>query len=195
MVIFFSGIWLYAFLFICILISFYLVFFKKKSIVYLFFITVFFVYIYNLINLTQFPIYIDDTQRELFGGQNVWRDMNLIPFKDAFSITSLYNIIMTIPLGFALSFLIKTNIKRVFLIGLSTTFILELCQLLTALYAGYTFRVVDINDIIFNLLGTLIGYLVFFKIFKYIYYYFIKKLKINNDKSMILTHISKHLSQ
>ena len=40
-------------------------------------------------------IYIDDDQRKAFGGQNVWRDMNLIPLKHGFSMTSFYNVLMT----------------------------------------------------------------------------------------------------
>lgn len=44
-----------------------------------------YVYLCNVINLTQFPIYVDDDQREAFGGQNVWKEMNLIPFKYEFT--------------------------------------------------------------------------------------------------------------
>lgn len=75
----------------------------------------------------------------MFGGQNVWKEMNLIPFKYGMSIANFYNIIMTIPLGFGIPFLMKTDVKKIFLIGLVTTIIIESFQLLTALYAGYTF--------------------------------------------------------
>lgn len=194
MVIFFSGILLYIFLFIYMATVIYLRYFYKKNIAYLLFLTIFFVYIYYLIDLTQFPIYIDDEHRKILGGQNVWREMNFIPFNNGFSMANFYNIIMTIPLGFAIPFLMKANVKKIFMIGLGTTVTLESLQLLTALYAGYTFRVVDINDIIFNTLGTLIGYLIFFKAFKYSYNYFIKKLGINDHENIILKHISESIS-
>jgi glycopeptide antibiotics resistance protein len=173
----------------------YLRYFRKRDIAYLLFFTIFYVYIYYLIDLTQFPIYIDDEQREIFGGQNVWKEMNLVPFKYGFSIANFYNILMTIPLGFGIPFLVKVNLKKIFVIGLLTTISMESLQLLTALYAGYTFRVVDINDIILNTFGTLIGYLIFFKAFKYIYNYAIKKFGINYSENIILRHISLYVNQ
>lgn len=174
----------------------YLLLIKKKDIAYLIFMTIFFVYLYYVIDYTQFPIYNIEAQKEAFGGQNVLRDMNLTPFPfHPFSKANFLNIILTIPLGFAIPFLIRANIKKVFIIGLATTIIIELFQLLVALYVGYTFRYVDINDVIFNTLGTLIGYLVFFKAFKYVYKYFIKKLQISSSKNIILSHISRYVNQ
>lgn len=188
MVIFFQGWILYSFIILYLLIVFLLKFKFKKSYTYILFFSIMYIYLYHLINITQFPIFIDDYQREAFGGQNVWKEMNLIPFKDAFYLTSILNIIMTIPLGFILPFLIKYNIKKVIIIGFFTGFLLETMQLLTALYAGYTFRVVDINDLIFNWLGTLIGYLIFFKLFKILFNYFVKKLDIKHNT--IIRYIS-----
>ncbi|MEI3611087.1 VanZ family protein [Pseudogracilibacillus sp. SO30301A] len=195
MVIFFSGIFLYIFLVIYAIFIIYFRYFKQRNVAYLLFFTIFYIYIYYLIDLTQFPIYIDDEQREMFGGQNVWKEMNLIPFKYGISIANFYNIIMTIPLGFGIPFLMKTDVKKIFLIGLVTTITIESFQLLTALYAGYTFRVVDINDIILNTFGALIGYLLFFKLFKFIYNYLINKFKVDDDKGVVLKHISSYVNQ
>ncbi|MDC0705842.1 VanZ family protein [Priestia sp. AB] len=140
-----------------------------------------------MINLTQFPIYIDDDQRKAFGGQNVWRDMNLIPLKHGFSMTSFYNILMTIPLGFGLPFIVKVSLKKVMYIGLVAGLLFEMGQLLTALYAGYTFRFVDVDDVIFNFLGTLIGYLILFKLFKAIVESFITKFSLKSNS--MINHI------
>lgn len=188
MVIFFSGWILYSFIILYLLIIFLLKFRFKKSYTYILFFSIMYVYLYHLINITQFPIYIDDFQREVLGGQNVWKEMNLIPFKNVFYMASILNIIMTIPLGFGLPFLIKHNLKKVVIIGFFAGFFLEAMQLLTALYAGYTFRVIDINDLIFNWLGTLIGYLIVFKLFKYLFDYFVKKLEIKQNT--IIRYIS-----
>ena len=94
---------------------------------------------------------------------------------------------MTIPLGFGLPFLIKASVKKVFIIGVLAGLILELGQLSSALYAGYTFRSVDIDDLILNLSGTLIGYLVLFKLFKLIFVYLVKKfdIKLNSITKQI----------
>lgn len=57
------------------------------------------------------------------------------------------------------------------------------------------FRVVDINDIILNTFGALIGYLLFFKLFKFIYNYLINKFKVDDDKGVVLKHISSYVNQ
>ncbi|MCY8099116.1 VanZ family protein [Bacillus haynesii] len=192
MVIFFEGWILYSFIILYLCLIFLLKFKFNKSYTYLFFFSIMSIYFYHVINLTQFPIYIDDVQREAFrevyGEQNnVWREMNFIPFKHGFSLSSFYNIIMTIPLGFGLPFLINTSFKKVFTIGLLTSLILETCQLLTALYAGYTFRFVDIDDVILNLLGTLIGYVLIFKSFKFLFKSLLNKFDIKFNS--IIKHI------
>lgn len=82
---------------------------------------------------------------------------NFIPFVDMMSdkANSIYNILLFIPLGVLLPILsdkFKT-IKNTFLFGLSMTLIIELLQL-------FTFRATDVNDIITNMLGTILGYLI-----------------------------------
>ena len=180
MAIYFEGWILYSYIILCIVLAVFLKRFYKKSFVYLFFFSIMAVYIFNVIKLTQFPIYIDEYQREAFGGQNVWREMNLIPFKYDFTMASFLNIVMTLPFGFGLPFLIKTSFKRIFIAAILIGLIMEVCQLLSALYAGYTFRYVDINDVIFNFMGTIIGYIIF-KVFKMSISILINKLKIQSN--------------
>ena len=187
MAIYFNGIVLNGFIVLYCLIALVMKLKFKKSYTYLFCFTVMYIYICNVINLTQFPIYIDDDQRKAFGGQNVWRDMNLIPLKHGFSMTSFYNVLMTIPLGFGLPFIIKVSLKKVMYIGLAVGLLFEMGQLLTALYAGYTFRFVDVDDVIFNFLGTLIGYLIVFKLFKGIVESFITKFSLKSNS--MINHI------
>lgn len=134
--------------------------YRKENLFFIFF-TIMYIYIIFVIKLTQFPIYITEFQHQIIGPVKWGRDINLIPFKDAFNITSILNILMTIPFGFGLSFLIKRNFKKTVIAGAIFSFLIELTQLLVALIVGYTFRKIDINDVIFNTLGVVMGYLIF----------------------------------
>lgn len=90
---------------------------------------------------------------------------NLIPFKviaetyyevfinkhiNYFIINFLGNIIMFIPIGFLIKYLWNIDNKKVILIGSSISLFIELSQL-------FLQRGTDIDDIILNTLGTLIG--------------------------------------
>ncbi|MDQ0818646.1 glycopeptide antibiotics resistance protein [Bacillus pumilus] len=192
MIIFFEGWILYSFLFIYMVFAVLLKLKYKKSYTYLLFFSTMTFYVYHVINLTQFPITIDDTQREnfqeVFGGKNnVLVEMNLIPFSEGFSLANFYNVFMTIPLGFGLPFLIKATFKKIFSVGLLVGILFESFQLIVGLYAGYSFRVVDIDDIIYNLLGTLIGYVFVFKLFIMFFKLILSKFEI--DFNPIISHI------
>lgn len=156
---------------------------RRKSTIYLLCFAIMYIYICKLIDLTQFPIYTSEGMREALGGQNVWREMNLVPFKtvlEEFSLDILMNIIMTIPLGFGVAFLIRCTWRRILAIGIIIGVCAELGQLLSALWAGFTFRHVNIDDTIMNLLGTVLGYLLF-KIFSKIFRWSYQKFKINSN--------------
>jgi len=79
----------------------------------------------------------------------------------------LGNIVVLIPLGFLLAALYqKIKWGRVLLIGLLTGMILELLQVI------YKSGILDIDDIILNTLGVVIGYLLFvfiYEVFKKYY--------------------------
>lgn len=136
---------------------------KKKSLVYLIFFTFFFVYIVKVLEFTQFPVFFTPDMRDIYG-QTVWKTMNFIPF---FTLeyrdlqTSLLNVLLTLPFGFGLPFITNLRFTRVVFIGVIFSVALEVLQLATALGAEFTFRVVDINDVMFNALGIIIGYIFF----------------------------------
>lgn len=81
--------------------------------------------------------------------------VNIIPFIDMVSDFSnaCLNILLFVPFGFLLPILWENfrNVKRVAFMGLITTFFIEISQI-------FTFRTTDINDIITNTVGTMIGY-------------------------------------
>jgi glycopeptide antibiotics resistance protein len=98
---------------------------------------------------------IFDIQRhglELKSGQ-----VNLIPFSREIDVVDyLLNILLFVPLGFFLP-IIWPNInklKQVVLSGVSFSLLIEMSQL-------FTNRRTDIDDLLMNTLGTILGYLLF----------------------------------
>ena len=93
------------------------------------------------------------------GVKSLLIDMNckFIPLKDILSspIGYILNIILFIPLGFFLPILYKKyrNLKKVTLVGFLISLFIEIMQL-------FSHRATDIDDLITNTLGTMIGYLI-----------------------------------
>lgn len=71
-----------------------------------------------------------------------------------------FNILMTIPFGMYLRYYFKFSFKRVFFFSFCLSLFFELTQL-TGLYFiyPYPYRLFDIDDLILNTLGGLLGYL------------------------------------
>jgi glycopeptide antibiotics resistance protein len=44
---------------------------------------------------------------------------------------------------------------------------IELLQMVTGLMANITFRIADINDVLFNTIGVAIGYMLFFEFLRF----------------------------
>lgn len=100
----------------------------------------------------------------ILNGVDTGKNLNLIPLITLTSKdleTSLLNILLMIPFGFGLPFITNFRIKRVVIAGALFSIGIELLQLITGLVAHITFRIADINDVIFNTVGVGIGYLLF----------------------------------
>lgn len=84
-------------------------------------------------------------------------NINLIPFSDGFSLGFVLNIFLFVPLGFLCPLISKSYqcVKNTFLIGCGLSFSIEIVQLFTL------YRATDIDDLITNIVGTLIGYFCF----------------------------------
>lgn len=149
---------------------------KKKSLVYLLFFTIFFVYLYKVMDYTllQFQSllllkhFLPDL---MLNGLQTGKNVNLIPlatltWEDV--QTSLLNILLMIPFGFGLPFITNFRMEKVVVIGLLLSIGIEFLQLVTGFMANTSFRIADINDLIFNTSGVAIGYLLFVA-FIYIY--------------------------
>jgi len=89
--------------------------------------------------------------------------VNLVPFADMIAglTETLLNVVLFIPMGFMLPLLWKCfcSLKKTVLFGFLVSAGIEILQI-------FTFRTTDINDLITNTAGTLLGYLLVIKICK-----------------------------
>jgi glycopeptide antibiotics resistance protein len=142
---------------------------KKTSLAYLICFTVFYIYLYKVLDYTllQFQTllalkyFLPDL---ILNGVASRDSINLVPLitlavEDL--RTSLLNILLMMPFGFGLPFLTNWSFTRVVVIGGLFSIGIELLQLVTGLIAQITFRIADINDVIFNTTGVAIGYVLF----------------------------------
>ena len=142
---------------------------KKKSVVYLIFFTIFYVYLFKVLDYTLFQFqsllllkhFMPDL---ILNGQTAGKNMNLIPLVSLTSQdlkTSLLNILLLVPFGFGLPFITNLRMKKIVVIGALFSIVIEFLQLVTGFMAKITFRIADINDVIFNTVGVVIGYILF----------------------------------
>lgn len=136
----------------------------KKNVTRSIFTALMAMYLVVAASLTVFPIYIRCGDIAARFAENGWRITDcivLIPFHDGLSKDDLLNVIMTIPFGFLLPFVKKKVTWRGALIaGAVLGTIIELIQLVLAAIQGFSFRYVDVADVICNTVGTMIGWLI-----------------------------------
>lgn len=163
-----------AYLISGILYFIFLVYSIKKrnfSIQQHFFILLFLIYLNILIKITLFPIPYD----KRFINYNIVNQygvhFNFIPFmfiKDLlkdFAMNSravFGNIALFMPLGYLMPLIFKkvNNLANAALVGLIFALGVEGSQLVISLILGFNYRSVDIDDLILNTTGTVIGYLI-----------------------------------
>ncbi len=159
---------------------------KNKSLVYLLFFTIFYVYIitvlyYTLFRFQSLLLLKYFTPNLMLNGIAAGKSLNLIPLvtlvlKDL--KTSLLNILLMMPFGFGLPFITNLRFKKIVIIGALFSFGIEFLQLATGLVAKMTFRIADINDVIFNTVGVAVGYILFIG-FMHIYRHVSRNWKIS----------------
>ncbi|WXR62851.1 VanZ family protein [Peptostreptococcaceae bacterium AGR-M142] len=84
-----------------------------------------------------------------------------------------------IKFGFGISFIMNLNNNTIIKLALLFGVIIESMQFIISLYLGWTYRVIDINDVFFNFLGVIFGY----TLFKLLSILFIKIIDNNNLKN------------
>lgn len=84
-------------------------------------------------------------------------NINVIPLSDRIGLGFILNIFLFIPLGFLCPLMSKTfeRARNTFFIGLGISLLIETVQLFTL------YRATDIDDLLTNVIGTMIGYLCF----------------------------------
>ncbi|UTR13819.1 VanZ family protein [Salipaludibacillus sp. LMS25] len=150
---------------------------KNKSVPYIIFFGFFYVYMMMVINYTQFPI-ITDLGAE-YSLSNAINYTIANPFTEM-NQAIILNVLLTIPFGFLVPFLLKVNIKKMVMQGLGLTLMIESLQLLVWIWLGAHLRYIDINDVICNLLGVMIGYGLF-KAFCLFLILLVDRFKIEKD--------------
>ena len=127
--------------------------------------------IWCIIEITQFPMAINNTAWEHIRTAHNFKynleafDAILIAFKGGYRLSIaeiLVNVLMFIPFGVSvtlLSYKGKYAFLKVFSYSLLLSICVELIQLVT-LYYSLNVRIFDINDILLNTLGGVLGYII-----------------------------------
>ncbi|HET7768729.1 MAG TPA: VanZ family protein [Chloroflexota bacterium] len=142
---------------------------RRKSVLYLALCTVFSIYLFKVLDYTLFQFQSLLVLRFfvpglMLRGQEDGTSVNLIPLvtlTGADLRTSLLNVLLLVPFGFGLPFIARLHAKQVIAGGALLSVAIELAQLLTGYLAHMTFRIADVNDVIFNTIGAAIGYWAF----------------------------------
>ncbi|WP_105956901.1 VanZ family protein [Apilactobacillus quenuiae] len=145
-------------------------------------LVMFFIYLYNLISMTIFPINIFNSSNLIhnisFGKQTMF-NFNVMDMFNYLPIQIWGNILLTFPLAIFLNSLFPNKFHGWYIniiVGFLSTLLIETSQLiLNYFYLGY--RVFDVNDIILNFIGYILG-LIIYIIIKFIFSRKIKFLSI-----------------
>jgi len=139
---------------------------KQKITFAQFFVLITFgIYILSMIDLVFFPIEVNIGR---YANQTPWYNtINFIPILTIDIKTFLLNVIMLIPFGMYFPFLMqtKTSVKRIAKLGFGLSLSFELVQLIIRVVLGNG-RSTDINDLLANTAGAVIGLLIVRKLVK-----------------------------
>lgn len=163
---------------------------KEMSGSFLFFLILFFAYLCRVVYWTQGPIFIGDLHiKEGYELKYIFQFVPLINLTLLDVKTSLLNTLLAVPYGFLLPFLKKQRVTLPQMTWYSFLFSLsiESTQLLLALLTGFTIRVIDVNDLILNTLGGIIGYGLL-RLFLLLFRWSLKRFSI--PKNSFLAYIS-----
>lgn len=130
---------------------------------------VFTIYCLILIKIVFFPIPFQEKSIALIREINGNFSVNLIPLKSMFEIANTNNAVnifyqlggnflLLLPFGLYISIIFRsTSIKKLVLSIIFTSVFIEMGQLLIGFVIDCQYRVVDIDDVILNILGGLVG--------------------------------------
>lgn len=157
---------------------------QKRAPSYLFFFSIFWLYLLMLVSVTIFPIPLDigdigfkfNNIGEQIAHMQKYHALNLIPlgFGTCWDLPrpcaiGIYeNILMTIPFGFGICFVARLKPRDFPWLAIAVGLVIESTQFALDLAMGGAYRTVDANDVLFNAIGVLLGYGIF-RIFAWLY--------------------------
>jgi glycopeptide antibiotics resistance protein len=174
---------------LCILVILLILLFRKRSPAYLFCFGVFWMYLLLVVNMTIFPIPLPEAIGPRSPVQYILSHVNLIPFNfgDLFEahrniiFQQIFgNILLTMPFGFGIPFLVRFKRKDFPWLAIGVGVAIETVQLGFSLLAGGVYRSVDINDVLLNATGALLGYSLF-QVYAWFYVAISKRFKIKHS--------------
>ena len=151
----------------------FLIALRRRGGYYLFFFSVFWVYLLALVSVTVFPIPVG-----MDGGfqfKSIWQQIDHMYQYSGLNLTPLYfgncwdlpracvigiqeNILMTIPFGFGMNFIARNRSREFIWLAFGLGLLIESTQFALDLILGGAYRAVDANDVLFNGVGVWIGY-------------------------------------
>ncbi|WP_281943619.1 VanZ family protein [Paenibacillus tyrfis] len=144
----------------------------KKNVIKNLTLLLFYLHILVVISITLFPIPVQSNLLLGLKRGNIEPNMNFIPFKSIIDIMQnsvspfvavkqiAGNILMCAPFGFYAPLLfqqIKSSI-RIIISGILFGLCIELSQLIIGVGIGFFYRSLDVDDIILNTIGVILGY-------------------------------------
>lgn len=146
---------------------------KKRRLKYIILHSLVFAYIVAVVGIVIFPL---PFQARLIEDSRLNSNLvnNFVPLRSIIDIFSLHslsvsikqiggNIFLLLPWGFfvPLVWFKKARFIPLFKIGILSALSIELMQFLISLFLGFTYKVTDVDDIILNTFGFIIGYFLF----------------------------------
>ena len=153
---------------------------EKYSRSYLFLFSLFWIYLLWVLNIIIFPIApLPEVYQDAFRLKTNFTpfDFGVCGFRRICLANIIGNVLLTVPLGFGVSFIAKLRLKEILWLSILVGVVFETLQLILALAFRSPFRLIDINDFILNGLGVWIGYILF-RVFGLIYLFVMKQLKL-----------------
>ena len=125
-------------------------FHRRTNFIHMIWVFIFLYYVYLVLETTGIGTI---WEIGLYPGMKLQEEINLIPFRDGISLSMILNVVMFMPLGFLLPLIWENfrNAKKVVLMGFLMSLAIEICQL-------FNIRTTDIDDLLMNTLGALVGY-------------------------------------
>jgi glycopeptide antibiotics resistance protein len=136
--------------------------FQKKCFSYLFFFSIFWIYLLYVVSVVVFPFPVIGIP----AGEIFRPSINLIPLyfgscgvlANICYMNIIGNILITMPFGFGINFIVRVKARNILWLALVIGLLFEATQLIISLIFKSSFRSIDINDVILNAIGVLLGY-------------------------------------